>query len=321
MDDKEFNYSLLIRFIDGKASDPEKEQVLAWINSADANKELYFRVKDILDQQRAADISPEDISAQWQRVQRSLAPPRPRIAFNRRWMKYAAIFLLAISIAAYVFYRNSHTPQLVHVALLPSDTARMVLLPDSSQVWLGPGSELQYYKEMERDGRRLWIKGTGYFSVKAQQAEAPFTVHTRRMDVTVLGTSFVVREDDRRSSVVVSTGAVKISASQQEATLRTNERWLLEDGRSRKETVNAALYTAWKDNDPYFQGATLAEVTDMLRIIYEYDIRIEKPDLLKEQAFSGRISLKDTPELWNTLSIMYNVKIIKKEREIVIQPK
>jgi len=306
MHDKEFDHWLLIRFIDGTANETEQERVLAWINSDAANKELYFRVKDILDRQRAAGI---------------VAPPLPRRSFSRGWMKYAAVLLLAIGVAVYFFYRNTGAPQLMLVKLSPTDSARMVLLPDSSLVWLGPGSELQYHREMEQDGRAVWIKGTGYFDVKAQQANNAFIVHTQRMEVTVLGTSFVVREDERRSSVVVSTGAVKVNAPQQALTLHPNERWLLEDGRSRKEVVNAALYTAWKDDDPYFENTSLAEVAEMLSVIYGYTITIEKPEQLKGQTFSGRIALKDRPELWNTLSIMYNVTIIKKERHVTIQPK
>jgi transmembrane sensor len=306
MHDKEFDHWLLIRFIDGTANETEQERVLAWINSDAANKELYFRVKDILDRQRAAGI---------------VAPPPARSSFSRGWMRYAAVLLLAIGVALYFFYRNTGSPQLMLVKLSPTDSARMVLLPDSSLVWLGPGSELQYHREMEQDGRAVWIKGTGYFDVKPQQANNAFIVHTQRMEVTVLGTSFVVREDERRSSVVVSTGAVKVNAPQQALTLHPNERWLLEDGRSRKEAVNAALYTAWKDDDPYFENTSLAEVAEMLSVIYGYTIIIEKPEQLKGQTFSGRIALKDRPELWNTLSIMYNVTIIKKERHVTIQPK
>jgi len=318
MHDKEFDYQLLLRFIDGQADETEQERVLAWINSDAANKELYFRVKDILDRQRAAGITPADISAQWQQVQGAL---QPRRSVNSRWMKYAALFLLTISVAAYFFYRNSRPPQLILVKLLPTDTARMILLPDSSLVWLSPGSELQYHRQMAQDGREAWIKGTGYFDVKTQQADNAFIVHTQRMDVKVLGTSFIVREDDRRSSVVVSSGAVKVSAAKEKVTLRPNERWLLENGKALKERVNAALYTAWKEDDPYFENTTLVEVAEMLRIIYGYNITIEKPEQLKAQTFSGRIALKDRPELWNTLSVMYDVTIIKKERQVTIQPK
>lgn len=320
MHDKEFDYWLLIRFIDGAANETEQERVLAWINSAAANKELYFRVKDILDRQRAGGIAPEDLSAQWQQVQQALAPEPPRRTISRQWMKYAAVFLLVLSVAAFFFYR-SRPPELVLVKLLPTDSARMITLPDSSLVWLGPGSELQYHQQMEKDGRAAWIKGTGYFDVKTQQADNAFIVHTQRMEVTVLGTSFIVREDERRSSVVVSTGAVKVNAPQQSLTLHPNERWLLEAGRSRKEPVNAALYAAWKEDDPYFENTSLTEVAEMLSVIYGYDITIEKPEQLKGQTFSGRIALKDRPELWNTLSIMYNVTIIKKERHVTIQPK
>lgn len=321
MHDKEFDYQLLIRFIDGTANETEQERVLAWINSADANKELYFRVKDILDHQRAAGIAPEDLSAQWRQVQQAIAPEPPRRSFSRQWMKYAAVFLLVVSVAAFFFYRSNRSPRMMLVKLLPTDSARMILLPDSSVVWLGPGSELQYHQQMEKDGRDLWIKGTGYFDVKTQHANNAFIVHTQRMEVRVLGTSFIVREDERRSSVVVSTGAVKVNAPQQVVTLRPNERWLLEDGRSRKERVNAALYAAWKEDDPYLENTSLTAIAEMLSVIYGYDITIEKPEQLKGQTFSGRIALKDRPELWNTLSIMYNVTIIKKERHVTIQPK
>ncbi|WP_298734333.1 FecR domain-containing protein [uncultured Chitinophaga sp.] len=308
MNDKPFDHQLLINFIDGTASETEQQQVLAWINSDAANKELYFRVKDILDHQRAAGISPQDIRAQWQQVQQALAP-RPR---RSAWLKYAAILLVAIGVAVYFFYPETSRRILVKLSL--TDSARMILLPDSSLVWLSPGSELQY------DGRAARIKGTGYFDVKAH-ADKAFTVQTQRMKVTVLGTSFVVREDDRRSAVVVSSGAVKVNGPQQTTTLHPNEQWLLEDGRSRKEQVNAALYTAWKEDDPYLQNTSLSDITDMLSLIYGYTISIEKPEQLKTQTFSGRISLKDKPELWNTLSVMYNVTILKNERHITIQPK
>lgn len=321
MHDKEFDYRLLIRFIDGEANETQQEHVLAWINSNAANKELYFRVKDILDRQRATGIAPADISTQWQLLQRALAPDPPNRSFRPQWIKYAAVFLLAISVAAFFFHRNSRSLERILVRLLPTDTARMILLPDSSLVWLGPGSELQYNREMEEDKRAVWIKGTGYFDVTTQHTDNAFVVHTQRMEVRVLGTSFVVREDDRRSSVVVSSGAVKVDASHEAATLRPNERWLLENGKARKEPVNAALYTAWKEDDPYLENTTLTEVAEMLRIIYGYTITIEKPEHLKRQTFSGRIALKDRPELWNTLSIMYDVTIIKKERKVTIQPK
>lgn len=324
MYDKEFDYWLLIRFIDGKANEAEKEQVLAWINSVDANKELYFRVKDILDHQRAAHISTGDVKARWQQVQRALQPERPARSINRRWMKYAAALLIVISATVYFFYR-SNSPVQVVVSLLPTDTTRMIRLPDSSQVWLGPGSELRYYQQMAKEGRQVWMKGTGYFEIRrsaqAHEEWERFTVHTQRMDVVVLGTSFVVREDNRRSSVVVNTGAVKAKALQQEVALRSGERWLLENGRTRKEQVNASLYTAWKDDDPLFEKATLVEMVEMLNIIYGYDVKIEKPEQLKGQHFSGRISIKDGPELLKALSIMYNVTIRKEGKQIIIQPK
>ena len=87
-------------------------------------------------------------------------------------------------------------------------------LADGSSVLLAAGSRLRHASAFGAASREVWLEGQALFTV-ANDAGAPFIVHTASADTRVLGTSFTVRRyaDDSSVRVVVAEGTVALGGS------------------------------------------------------------------------------------------------------------
>lgn len=97
-------------------------------------------------------------------------------------------------------------------AVAIGEEPKRIQLDDASEVELAPGSQLIVSPDFNVVDRQVTLKGEAFFTVK-RNIEKPFVVHTTKVAVTVLGTSFAVSD----SEVVVRTG--KVSVQNQEDNL------------------------------------------------------------------------------------------------------
>src|SRR5258708_5365973 len=86
-----------------------------------------------------------------------------------------------------------------------------IVLPDGSQVWLNSGSNLTYTKEFGTRLREVELSGEAYFDV-VKNPEQPFIIHTRQIDVKVVGTAFNVKSypGERRTETTLIRGRVEV---------------------------------------------------------------------------------------------------------------
>lgn len=72
-----------------------------------------------------------------------------------------------------------------------SGYARLFHLPDGSTVMVSPGTTVSVAKGFGKDNREIGLDGEAVFDV-AGMAGRPFVVHTRDLEIEVLGTRFHV---------------------------------------------------------------------------------------------------------------------------------
>ncbi|SHM97960.1 FecR family protein [Chitinophaga jiangningensis] len=120
----------------------------------------------------------------------------------------AAIGLLVISVAAYILLRNNS-----NMLIVSADKERTtVTLPDGSDVVLEKGASIRYPKNFGTNTRELTLKGEAYFNVK-HAAKAAFTISSKYLKTTVLGTAFNMDvRDNEEVKVVVISGKVQVDA-------------------------------------------------------------------------------------------------------------
>ncbi len=127
------------------------------------------------------------------------------------WRASAAAALLLIATSLWV-RRTSDveltTPTRVAAAV---GTPESVVLPDGTQVLLGPASTLAYDADYGVAAREVTLTGDGFFTVTRDDAR-PFTVRAGDATVVDLSTAFAVRTDGVRGvTVAVTDGRVRLS--------------------------------------------------------------------------------------------------------------
>lgn len=316
------DYTILIKFIDGQASPAETAEVAAWLDAAPGNRELYFQVKDILDQQRVSAVTREETDQRWEQIAGQLQQDTTgRVPVRRLgWLKYAAAVLVLIvagGIAAYVLTQSPKQEPFITLVSQKA-TVQHILLPDSTRIWIKPGSLLRY--RHVKDGlRELWLDGSGYFEVVKNTA-TPFKIHTPGITVVVLGTSFTVNDDQHNTNVIVNTGMVKASAHEQEILVRPGQRATVVNNTLRMDSVNAQLFAAWKDGDYKFENTSVEEIRELLQLNYGYEVTVLQPQKFRNTSISGRMLITDAQSLCKSLSGMLEADVRKDGNRIIIQP-
>lgn len=136
------------------------------------------------------------------------AQSRARRSRLRRWLYPAAAAAIAIvsTVGLTMFFTHGSNVQRY---ANNGEAAIMVGLPDGTQAWLNPGTELVFDSSFNTDERNVSLSGEAYFDV-AHNPECPFIVTTESFRIKVLGTVFNVRNfpGDTSPEVSLAQGSV-----------------------------------------------------------------------------------------------------------------
>lgn len=168
-------------FFAGKASEKQKLAIKQWAESSPENYDTLCREKQMYD--AGILLADEDlISNQGEKTM--------VLRVVNYAVRIAAIMLLAItSFTIYKYQalvRNSYLMQTVNV---PAGQRINLILADSTSVWLNSNTKLSYPTAFAGNQRIVELDGEAYFEVSPDK-KRPFSVHTSKGDVRVLGTHF-----------------------------------------------------------------------------------------------------------------------------------
>ncbi|HEY0177526.1 MAG TPA: FecR domain-containing protein [Pedobacter sp.] len=137
---------------------------------------------------------------------------------NLSWINVAAVFAVFILSAGTYAWMYSKNKQIAALAVLretvnPNGKLLKIKLGDSSTITLNAGSKLKYPGGFNGKTREVYLEGEAFFDVAHDPAH-PFIVHTSKIIVSVLGTSFDIKsyKEDKKISVAVATGKVGVLA-------------------------------------------------------------------------------------------------------------
>lgn len=263
----------IVRIKAHDASDADHRDFRAWLDADPDHPRAYAKLERT-----------------WGAVQ-SLQHLKGRAAANdaaparRMWARpliaIAASALLAVG-GLYWFTRAPSFAPSEHYATAPAEV-RTITLGDGSTVTLsGAGEASIAISDTER--RVDLTRGYALFDVSRDPAR-PFVVHTPEGDITVLGTSFVVRIGEGEVRTTVLRGSVSgaadrslFNSSRNSVTARVNQEIVLRGGAAELVEISAEMVPrrlAWRDNMLTFDGETLneaiAEVSQQTGWTFELD--------------------------------------------------
>lgn len=158
-------------------------------------------------------------------------------------------------------------------------------LPDGTTGFINSGSTLKYPVSFSR-GRNVVLTGEAYFDV-FHDADNPFTVKTKGMQIKVLGTKFnvIAYPDEHEEKVVLSSGQVEISSvgGVKLDVLEPNQKLVLDIDKNTYETSDAEAfqYIGWTEGKLIFRNEDLSQVAERIGRWYNADVEFEN-----EEAFT-----------------------------------
>jgi transmembrane sensor len=209
-----------------------------------------------------------------------------------------------------------------------------LLLPDSTHVWLNAGSQIRYDKMHGAKRREVYLTGEAFFDV-ARNAEKPFIIHTARIDIRVLGTSFNVKSylTDKTTETTLVQGSIEVSVknrSSEKIILKPNEKLLVTDrdsisrgtgGLGRREekeqpvvAISKPTYelhtgkiieTSWVDNKLIFQDEAFKDLARQMERWYGVSIRFDNPRQ-GESRFTGSFENETIQQALEALALTAN---------------
>jgi ferric-dicitrate binding protein FerR (iron transport regulator) len=188
-----------------------------------------------------------------------------------------------------------------------------VNLPDGSRVYLNQGAEVSFPSKFNQ-GRDVELKGEAFFEVMSDPVN-PFTVRSGKVMVSVLGTSFNVKQTDHSSNVevYVKTGKVRMALEDSGSYITLQpEEFGQSDAMdlisSRQEDPN---YISWKTKDFKFVDAELVDVLQELEDSYHVNIHVDRAEL-KEMKITTSYREQSIDAILETIGAAFGMTVNSK---------
>lgn len=303
-------------------SDQELEKEVNRFRAASMeNDEFYLEIE------RVWSISPEVKHLDALNTEDALERLSNRLGYsgkNRgsgRWnIWYAAAAVAVLFIAGYWGY--STFTEAHYITKTTGTAIDSVLLPDGSKIYLSKGTTVRYPEKMKAGTRSVFlVKGAAFFDI-VKKANQEFVVAVESSKVTVLGTSFNVKNEHKQIELAVRSGKIKFEApdgnSSSVLTAGDGLIYSSETGRISRFTDKAGTEYAWLTHELKFVDTPLPEVFKILEKCYGVKFRY-KDSLSSFNKFNANFKDNKLEEILEILRETYPLQISREDSVLVVQ--
>lgn len=268
---------------------------------------------------RPRPVSDELREANWRAVEEGIgqqenAPVRAVGGRVIRWVRLSAAAACLAAVATGVWWIANRTGHAQFAVIKTGyGEIKTIILPDSSVVTLNANSSMRMPEQWtDADGRQVWLEGEAYFQVqKKPSAVEKFVVHTRQVDVEVLGTRFNVNTRRERAVVSLEEGKVRLSMhGTDKAVLEKKTGVILRPGQvvvieaDKKASINedkdVATRSGWTKHSFHFDSTSIGDISTMVEDTYGYKMKVEDSAMLKV-TISGDVRVRNIGEMIEVL--------------------
>ena len=211
---------------------------------------------------------------------------------------------------------------------------RLLTLKDGTRVFLNTATRVVV--EYDNNFRKVELDtGEALFDV-ANRPGWPFVVQVGDRQVRALGTSFVVRRDEREVAVTLVEGKVSVTSNPEPAlsgsdtgrvpdsvaaadniTLRPGQRLTLTAGRARLETASLDKAVAWRRGQIVLDDTPLASAIAEMNRYSETQLVIERPESATVLV-NGLFQAGDSMSFARAVAATYGLIVVERDDQIVI---
>ena len=378
-DEKEYTWNLLAKKLTGEALPEELQELEALLRR---NPELHYPMQTLIDlwnsgepsRQAAAENAFDRHLDRMEKLNTGFTiggpsstgdqPSAMEYAQPRKSRSFRTILtasLIAITLAStwlILYPGHSRQPLSPNPTQAPSVPAlnevvtangsrTHLTLPDGTRVWLNAGSHLTYDKNYGSARREINLTGEAFFEV-AKNSQQPFIIHTSRMDVRVLGTSFNVKSyaADKTTEATLVRGSIAVSIKNrpdETIILKPNQKLIVtsalttllrhQPGQSHtvsdstaqisirppsyEQNTGAMIETSWVNNKFIFKDENFGELSKDLERWYGISIRLTD-SAQADWRFTGNFEKETIRQALDALKLTANFNYIIQGNQIQI---
>ncbi|CAL1519769.1 FecR domain-containing protein [Chitinophaga sp. MM2321] len=303
---------LVAKYRAGTLTAAERQQLDAWYAAFDTAGERLNPFVTATDEVTAK----ERLLGRIRNSLESAAPAETKVVPMRRRFLYGAAAALLLLLAGVPLYRWIIKKEMPSVApayqLAVTKPGKMMklTLSDGSQVWLNASSGLRFPAEFTDSTREIWLTaGEAFFDV-ATDSKKPFIVHTGKLAVRVLGTSFNVRAytELEKVNIGVATGKIQVMDSAGSLGILTESKqlnWNRENGTVEIKDYSAKQIGNWKDGLIRLDGASFNELRTTIKNVYGYTLNTSSKTL---QQASFTATFKNTNNIEEVMKMICRIQ-------------
>ncbi|WP_365975672.1 FecR family protein [uncultured Bacteroides sp.] len=234
-----------------------------------------------------------------------------QVLVGLRWIYVAASLALLLGIAGLWKHSLNYKFSENELVKVTTQYNTLHILPDSSKVWMEPGSSIEYYKDFNKD-RKVWLSGNSLFEV-FKRKESPFQVHINDAFIEVKGTCFLVKQENTDlCEVTLFKGKVEfnIQSTQQTKEMFPSQKLIYNSANSQTQ-IESITNINWENGKYTFKDIPLNQLIEFINQKYDSDI-VLKATHIQQSSFSGNI--RHDEKIDEVLyKICYSLNLNKKE--------
>jgi ferric-dicitrate binding protein FerR (iron transport regulator) len=314
MDNQNFE-ELLVRELTGEITAAERRQLEETLASNPARRKEYEIFKDYWTRR---ETTLPDTRSVFEKVrdkirigEKELEPSGDHAPVRRLWWRTAAAVLI-LGLGTLVYRYSGHTHATGGLEWQEKYAARktrsQIVLSDGSTILLNADTRLRYPTSFDGPTREVYLSGEAFFDIQKDPLH-PFIIHTNKMNIRVLGTSFNVKSypGDASMETTLISGSVEVTFPDRPSDriiLKPKDKLVIGNGPAapqayKKKDVHApqpkysltgltyypkqdstVIETSWVDNKLAFSSEEFQDLARRMERWYGVRIVFDNPDLV-----------------------------------------
>jgi ferric-dicitrate binding protein FerR (iron transport regulator) len=316
---------LLVKYLAGEATPEERLQAEQWISANETNRKYYKDFNRIWQEsERIPGESQANENAAWMRLQNRInksdvdveqhvrREPRP----DTQWLKIAVSILL-VGIVSYWVYNRFYDAHIIEK--LSRNKVLTENLSDGSTVTLNSNSQLSYPAHFTGDNRPVKLTGEAFFKIAPDKTK-PFIISVKGATISVVGTSFDVKNRKGETEVIVATGIVKVKAHGKEVQLYPGEKVMVTKTSNElvKQQNKGSLYNYYITGALVCDQTPLYQLVDKLNEVYKVDIEITN-DKLRNLPITTTFKDQSLDEILKVIAETFNIRVERQGNRFLLK--
>ncbi len=226
----------------------------------------------------------------------------------------AAGIILVIGLFGAMRLSDSNQQQASVIFETETGNRSVIVLPDSSKVWLNAKTQIRYDADFGNANRNVYLSGEGFFEVT--HSSKPFIVNVDDLKIQVYGTKFNVSAypDEPVISTCLEAGKISIKHSETKELFVDPGQLIAFNKKSlafNLSMVNPDEYSGWRENKMYLHNEPLQRLAKKLERKYNIAIAFFPEKLGDEIHYSGIFSNENAEEVLDAIAIASGLEYTK----------